>query len=61
MILYLLAGGEIDLDPKSIHTVTALSKGSRVSTITPDGQPGDSYDVYESASRVRHMIQSEVQ
>lgn len=61
MKLYLLAGGEIDLDPKTIHTVTALPKGSRVSTTTPDGQAGESYDVYECASRVRSMMQLEAQ
>lgn len=58
--LNLQGGGTVTLDTDTIRVVSAIPKGSSITTVLPNGVPngelGHTYKVYEVISRIRHMM-----
>lgn len=55
--LHLLQGGTVDVPVSKIHTIADNHKGAIV-TVVENGKVKDTYQVYEVASRIRHMMTS---
>lgn len=53
--LNLITGGMVDVDVDAIQHVQAEDKGSTV-VVQNDGEPPQSYHVYESISRLRSLM-----
>lgn len=53
--LNLVTGGMVDVDVAAIQHVQAEAKGSTV-VVQNDGEPPQSYHVYESISRLRSLM-----
>lgn len=49
-------GGTVTLDPDTIRVVSAIPKGSSITTVLPNGELGRTYKVYEAISRIRSMM-----
>ena len=54
--LNLQSGGTVTLDTDTIRVVSAIPKGSSITTVLPNGELGHIYKVYEVISRIRHMM-----
>lgn len=53
--LNLVSGGMVDVDIDAIQRVQAETKGSTV-VVQTEGEPPQSYHVYESISRLRSLM-----